>query len=237
MVIHLDKPYGRTDTFHLAIDYTAKPNEGEQGGSAAINSDKGLFFINPTGKKNKPQQIWTQGETESNSRWFPTIDKPNERCTEEIYITVQDKFVTLSNGIKVSSENHPDGTRTDYWRMDMPNPPYLFMIAVGDFAVVTDNWSGIPVQYYVEHEYEPYAREIFNHTPEMLEFFSNLTGIHYPWPKFDQIIVRDYVSGAMENTTAVVFGDFIQKMIVSLPMKTTTTSWPTRCSIIGLVIT
>ena len=211
MIIHLDKPYGRTDTFHLAFDYIAKPNEGEQGGSAAINSDKGLYFINPSGKKNKPQQIWTQGETESNSRWFPTIDKPNERCTEEVYITVQDKFVTLSNGIKVSSENHADGTRTDYWRMDMPNPPYLFMLAVGDFAVVSDTWSGIPVQYYVEHEYEPYAREIFNHTPEMLEFFSNLTGIHYPWPKFDQIIVRDYVSGAMENTTAVVFGDFIQK--------------------------
>ncbi|MCB0657962.1 MAG: M1 family metallopeptidase [Saprospiraceae bacterium] len=211
IVINLDRPYGRLDTFTLHIEYVAKPNEGEQGGSAAINQDKGLYFINPSGKKNKPQQIWTQGETESNSRWFPTIDKPNERSTEEIYVTVQDRFVTLSNGVKVSSEKHEDGTRTDYWKMDIPHSPYLFMLAVGDFAVVTDHWDGIPVQYYVEPEYEPYAREIFNHTPEMLDYFSNLTGIHYPWPKFSQIIVRDYVSGAMENTTAVVFGDFIQK--------------------------
>ncbi len=194
----------------LFIDYTASPSEGESG-SAAITSDKGLFFINSDGSKDIPQQIWTQGETEFNSRWFPTVDKPNERCTQEMYLTVQDRFTTLSNGTLVSSTKNNDGTRTDYWKMDKPHAPYLFMIAIGEFAVVEDEWNGLPLSYFVEPEYEAYAEDIFAHTPEMLSFFTDLTGIDYPWSKYAQIVVREYVSGAMENTTAVIFGDFVQK--------------------------
>lgn len=210
--IALDKVYKRKEKLTIVIDYTAKPNEGETGGSSAISMDKGLYFINPLGKDpNKPQQIWTQGETESNSRWFPTIDKPNERCTQEIYVTVEDRFVTLSNGVMASSRKNNDGTRTDYWKMDIPHAPYLFMLAIGEYAVVKDTWKGIEVGYYVEPEYKDDARDIFAHTPEMLTYFSELTGIHYPWPKYAQAVVRDYVSGAMENTTASIFGEFVQK--------------------------
>ncbi len=196
----------------ITIDYIAKPSEGPIGGSAAITSDKGLFFINPLrDDPNKPQQIWTQGETENNSRWFPTIDKPNERLTHTLSLTVEDRFKTLSNGTLVRSVNNGAGERTDYWEMNKPHAPYLVMLAVGDFAKVTEKWKDIDVSYYVEPEYEAYAKDIFAHTPEMIEFFSTLLDYPFPWSKYSQIITRDYVSGAMENTTAVIFGDFIQK--------------------------
>jgi aminopeptidase N len=209
LTVYLGKTYNRNQEYKLFIDYTATPSES--GGSAAITSDKGLFFINPRGEEgDKPQQIWTQGETENNSRWFPTIDKPNERCTQEMYLTVEDRFKTLSNGILVSSKKNNDGTRTDYWKMDMPHAPYLFMVAVGDYAVVKDKWRGKDVDYYVEPKFEKYARTIFPHTPEMLSFFSDQLGMEYPWQKYSQVVVRDYVSGAMENTTAVIFGEFMQ---------------------------
>ncbi|MBN8678913.1 MAG: M1 family metallopeptidase [Chitinophagales bacterium] len=213
LTIQLGRAYTRNEEFKITIAYTAKPDERETyGGSAAITSDKGLYFINPDGAdKEKPMQIWTQGETESNSFWMPTVDKPNERCTQEMYITVADKYKTLSNGVLVSSKKNADGTRTDYWKMDKPHAPYLFMMAVGDFAVVKDKWRGIDVDYYVEPKFEAHARDIYPYTTEMLEFFSNKLGYAYPWQKFSQIIVRDYVSGAMENTTAVIFGDFMQK--------------------------
>ncbi len=210
--IQLNRAYKGSEYYKIVIDYVAKPSEGEIGGSAAITSDKGLFFINADGSdKTKPQQIWTQGETENNSRWFPTIDKPNERTTQEMYITVQDKYKTLSNGVLVSSNKNTDGTRTDYWKMEQPHAPYLFMVAVGDFAKVGDTWKGIPVDYYVEPEYEKDAKNIFAHTPEMLTFFSEKLGLDYMWPKYSQIVVRDYVSGAMENTSAVIFGEQVQK--------------------------
>ena len=114
--IMLDKTYKGGEPYTIYIDYTSKPNEVEVKGSAAISDAKGLYFINPQGKeKNKPTQIWTQGETEANSVWFPTIDKPNQKTTEEIYMTVPDKYVTLSNGLLISKKKNTDGTRTDYW--------------------------------------------------------------------------------------------------------------------------
>jgi aminopeptidase N len=209
--IKLDRPYKRSEEYTIYIEYTAKPNELPLGGSAAITADKGLYFINPLGEEpGKPQQIWTQGETESSSCWFPTIDRPNERTTQEIYITVEDRFKTLSNGLLKSATKNADGTRTDYWVMDLPHAPYLFMMTVGEFAVVKDDWKGMLLEYYVEPQFEKDARNIFPFTGEMLSFFSERFGVKYPWQKYAQVVVRDYVSGAMENTTAVIFGDFIQ---------------------------
>ena len=211
LTIQLDKEYQPKEKYTLYIEYTAKPNERTIGGSAAITQDKGLYFINPKGETpDKPTQIWTQGETESNSAWFPTIDKPNERCTQEITVTIREDFETLSNGVLKSSKSNGDGTRSDYWVMDMPHAPYLFMLAIGDFAVVKEEWRGKEVAYYVEKEYEQYAKRIFPYTLEMLDFYSDLYGYDYPWQKYSQVVVRDYVSGAMENTTGVIFGEFMQ---------------------------
>ncbi|MCP9234564.1 M1 family metallopeptidase [Lewinella sp. JB7] len=210
VTIQLDKAYTRGKEFTVVIDYTAIPHDGG-GAGEAITSDKGLFFINPRGEEgDKPRQIWTQGETENNSRWFPTIDKPNERTTQELYVTVEDEYETLSNGTLVSSTPAGDGMRTDYWKMDIPHAPYLFALIVGDFEIVEDEkWNGIPVNYYMEAKYADHAKAIFPHTREMLTFFSELTGVEYPWPKYSQVVVRDYVSGAMENTTAVIFGEYM----------------------------
>lgn len=212
LTIDLGRDYKSTEEYKVFIDYTAKPSEIASGGSFAITQEQGLYFINPLGDDpEKPQQIWTQGETESNSCWFPTIDKPNERCTQDIKITVENKFKTLSNGLLKSSTPNSDGTRTDYWEMDLPHAPYLFMLTVGEFAVVKDSWDGMLLEYWVEPEYEASAKGIYGNTAEMLTFFSDKMGVKYPWQKYSQVIVRDFVSGAMENTTGVIFYDQIQK--------------------------
>jgi aminopeptidase N len=209
--ITLDRAYPREQTYQVRITYVAKPNELPQGGSSAITSAKGLYFINPLGlEPNKPRQIWTQGETQSNSCWFPTIDHPNQRMTQEITLTVDNQYKTLSNGLLVTSRKNADGTRTDTWRQSLPAAPYLTMLAVGDFAVVSDTWRGKAVDYYVEPMYKNTAKAVFGRTPEMLEFYSKRLGVDYPWEKYAQIAVRDYVSGAMENTTATVHGNTIQ---------------------------
>ncbi|MDN5285191.1 MAG: family peptidase [Mucilaginibacter sp.] len=211
VAIKLDKVYRNSESYTIYIDYTAKPNELKQKGSAAINDAKGLYFINPDGtEKDKPTQIWTQGETESSSAWFPTIDKPSQKTTEEIVMTVPAKYVTLSNGRLASQKVNGDGTRTDTWKMELPHSPYLFMMAVGDFKIYKDKWRDKEVNYYLEPKYAPYAKEIFGFTPEVIEFYSKTLGVDYPWNKYAQIVVRDYVSGAMENTTATLHGEYVQ---------------------------
>jgi aminopeptidase N len=207
----------RTENYTVVIDYIAKPDERTTDGSQAITSDKGLYFINPKGEDpTKMPQIWTQGETEASSVWFPTIDAPNMKSKQEMFITVDDKYVTLSNGKLVDSKKNADGTRTDHWKQDLPHAPYLFMMGVGEFRIVKDTYKRpdgtlMEVNYYVEPEWEKYAKNIFGETPKMIGFFSQLLGVEYQWDKYNQIIVRDYVSGAMENTGAVVFGDFAYK--------------------------
>ncbi len=213
--IKLDRSYIASENYTVKINYIAKPEDRETGGSHAISSDKGLYFINPLGEdKTKMPQIWTQGETEANSVWFPTIDSPNSKTTQEIYMTVDNKYTTLSNGKLISSKVNGDGTRTDYWKQELPHAPYLFMMGVGEFKIVKDvytrpNGTKMEVNYYVEPEWEKSAKAIFGETPEMIKYFSKLLGVEYPWDKYSQIVVRDYVSGAMENTGAVVFGDFV----------------------------
>jgi len=214
LTIQLDKEYKNTEEYTVFISYVAKPNELKRGGgSAAISDDKGLYFINPDGSdKDKPMQIWTQGEPQATAVWYPTTDRPNERMTQEIFITVDKKYTTLSNGELCFTTDNGDGTRTDYWKSELPFAPYLSMMAIGDFAVVKDaKWRGKEVNYYVEKAYEPYAKAIFGNTPEMLEFFSNKLGVEYVWNKYSQVIVRDYVSGAMENVSATLHGEFLNQ--------------------------
>lgn len=208
----LQIPLGRTfkkgEEYLVYIDYTSRPNEIKDTEGQAITSGKGLYFINPLGHNtDKPRQIWSQGEPESNSAWFPTIDSPNQKTSQEIYLTVPDDFVTLSNGKLISQKSAGNGLRTDHWKQDKKHPPYLFFIGVGDFKITKDTWNGIPVNYYTEADYESTAQETYGMTPDMMTFFSNLYGYPYPWAKYSQITVRDFVSGAMENTSAVVHAE------------------------------
>ncbi len=211
LIIDLNKAYKKGEMLQIEINYEVIPVETALTLGAAITSDKGLFFIDPQDTiPGKPQQIWTQGETENSSRWFPTLDKPNERGTQEIILTVSDTMMTLSNGILVSSTAVAGGMRRDHWKLDLPHAPYLAMIAVGQWDKVTDYWRGRSIEYYVDPGFGSSARTIFQHTPEMLEFFSTKLGYDFVWPKYAQLIVKDFVTGAMENSSAVIYGDFVQ---------------------------
>jgi aminopeptidase N len=206
--IRLDKIYKANENYTLYINYVSKPNDHQW----PTPADKGLYFINPTGKeKDKPTQIWTFGEPEHNSSWYPTIDKPNQKTSDEIILTVPSKYVTLSNGLLVNQKTNGDGTRTDTWKMDLPFAPYLLFFAVGDYAIIKDNYKGKEVSYYVEKEYAPVARKIFGLTPEMIAFFSKITGVDYPWPKYSQITGRDFVAGAQENVSATLHAENAQQ--------------------------
>ncbi len=223
--IDLDKSYTAKENYTIYIKYTAKPNDFKTKGSAAITDAKGLYFINPLGTDTtKPTQIWTQGETEGTSVWIPIIDKPNQKCTQEFQLTVPSKYVSLSNGLLTKQVDNNNGTRLDVWKMDLPHSPYLFFIGVGDYAVIKDTYLSkeestkvadgkrkIEVSYYIEKAYEKEARKIYGRTPEMIAFYEQILGTPFPWAKYAQISGRDYVSGAMENTTCTLHGDAVQQ--------------------------
>lgn len=212
--ITLDRFYGPEEKYLLYIEYETNP--------AIVTGDwqSALHFINPNGdQKGSPTQIWTNGQPENNSSWFPTIDKPNQKIKQEISITVPAKFTTLSNGQLSTQQNLPDGLRRDTWKMDLPHAPYLFMFAVGEFSIIKDYWKGKEISYYIEPQFahdEAAVRAAFPNTVEAIDYFSNLLGVPYPWNKYSQIKLRDF-SGAMENTTATAFNEDKQSSARELP--------------------
>jgi aminopeptidase N len=218
--VFLDRAYKRGEEIILRIDYVAHPNKLTDYEEGYLLNEKGVYFVNPDGIfPDKPRQIWTQGETEFASAWFPTFDSPNVKTTQEIAITVDGNFQTLSNGKLIQTTLRKDGKRTDLWRQDLPHAPYLFMFVVGEFAIHREDYKGKPFEYWTEKKFAPHAKAVFGRTLQMTDFFSKLLGVEYPWDKYAQVVVRDYTSGAMENTSASVFMEGVQVDSVSVKDK------------------
>ncbi len=168
---------------------------------------RGLYFITPNRHyPNKPTQVWTQGEDEDSRFWFPCFDYPGQLNTSEIKVRVPKPLIAVSNGELISTAE--DGDDTIYhWFQKEVHPTYLMTLAVGDFAQIADEWDGIPVTYYVEKGREEDARRSMGKTGRMIEFFSDKYGYRYPFPKYAQVCVDDFIFGGMENTSTTLLTD------------------------------
>jgi aminopeptidase N len=168
---------------------------------------RGIYFIQPNKHyPNKPSQVWTQGEDEDSRFWFPCFDYPGQLSTSEIRVRVPSPLTAVSNGKLVSTSE--DGEQKIYhWLQEQPHPTYLITLAVGDFAEIQDEWEGKPVTYYVEQGREEDAKRSMGKTPQMLEFLSEKYGYPYPFSKYAQVCVDDFIFGGMENTSTTLLTD------------------------------
>lgn len=164
---------------------------------------KGLYFILP-GKDdpNRPLQIWTQGESEDTRYYLPTYDYPNDRLTTETILTVPAQWLTISNGKLISVSDPRDGMKTWTWRESQPSSTYLFTVVAGEFVEVKDSWRSIPVNYYAPKDRGDRLTASYSRTPAMIELFSRKLGVEYPWEKYSQVMVDEFVAGGMENSSA-----------------------------------
>jgi aminopeptidase N len=195
LYVELDHPYPAGRSLAIVIAYSAKPK-------------KGLTFIAPEPvDPNRPYQVWSQGEAETNHYWFPCYDYPNDKATSETVITADDKFMVISNGeLAGVTADAARKTRTWHWKMDQPFSSYLASIIVGQFAEVKDYYKKVPVISYVYPDQVQNARDSLGRLPQMVAFFSEKIGVDYPYAKYAEITVRDF-PGGMENITATTLGD------------------------------
>lgn len=202
--VTLDRPYQPSDELTVAITYNTVGVINDKG---ILGFGQGLTFIKPTADDPKrPMQIWSQGESEYNSTWFPHFDHPNDFTTTELIATVEPKYTVISNGKLLEKKDNADGTRTWHWKMEQPHASYLVSIIVGEYVPVTSNYDGIPVTTYTYPNMVEEGRITGARVAEMVKFYSELTGVKYPYPKYDQTFVRDF-GGGMENITATTLTD------------------------------
>ena len=197
LVVFLPKPIGFGDSARFTITY-----------HGVVENGRGLTYINPEGRPHRPRQIWSQGEDHDNHYWFPTYDFPNDKMTWELVATVPKGMNAVSNGHLVSDVIARDGARTLDWRQDQPSATYLVSIVVAPLVKIHDAWRNVAVDYYVYHEDSALARPLFKITPDMIDTYSRLTGIDYPWAKYAQTTVADFFGG-MENVSATTLVDWL----------------------------
>lgn len=203
--IDLDKSYSANDQLDVVIDYVAMPYAQD---SVQVDDGRGLYFIDVEDKNPyKPMHLWTQGEEESSSCWFPTLDATNQKSTQEILVILDKNLTSLSNGLLIDTKDNGDGTKTDHWKQDKPHSPYLFFLSIGDYYKHTDKWRDKEVSYYTFPKYKESLAALFKHQPEMMEFFSQKLGVDFPWDKMANVIAFDYTAGAMENSSVVIYYD------------------------------
>jgi aminopeptidase N len=179
---------------------------------------RGLYFLAPDAHvKERPVQVWSQCQDEDARHWFPCHDKPHVKMTTELRVEVPAGFVALSNGEQLSDEQsaRKAGRAIFHFRLDQPHPSYLVTLVVGKFAIETDrdaelsDGRRIPVSYYVPAERKGDAARSFGETPRIIELFSKLTGVPFPWSRYSQVVVSDFVFGGMENTTATTMYEHV----------------------------
>jgi aminopeptidase N len=202
IVVRLSKPAGFRDTVRFTIDYHGKITHG-----------RGLYFFKAeAGRPHRPQQIYSGGGTDGNPNWIPTYGAPHDKTTWEMVATVPAPYTVVSNGRLVADRPGPKAakvrTHTVQWAQERPASTYLISLVVAPLTRVTDRWRDIPLEYYVYAEDAPLARRLFGITPDLMEVYTRLTGVKYPWPRYAQTTVADFVGG-MENVGATTLVDWL----------------------------
>jgi aminopeptidase N len=201
--IELDRPYQPTEEITLVIEYHTNGPQTKLAGLVGA----ALRFIKPTpDDPSRPKQIWSQGESEYNHYWFPCYDHPNDFFTSEITATVEKPLSVISNGKLLETKDNNDGTRTFHWKIEQPHASYLTSVIVGEYVPIVSEYEGIPIITNVYPSEVKEGRETTARLTEMVKFFSEKTGLKYPYAKYAQTTARDF-GGGMENISATTQTD------------------------------
>lgn len=200
--ITLDRVYRSGEDATVKVDYATNYRNTADGDTAIGSFGRGLRFIIPAADEpGKPRQIWSQGESEFNRYWFPSYDSPNDFRTTEVRATVEKPYFVVSNGKLISTKENPDGTQTFDWKMDQPYSNYLTSIVVTNTKPVEQIADGIPVYNYGYPDETKEVAATVKNLPATIKFFSEITGLKYPYPKYSQAFVEEF-GGGMENISA-----------------------------------
>ncbi len=199
LIVTLDRAYSPSALISVTVKYTV------------TEPKKGVYFVSElkdrNGKLIHPRQAWTQGEAEESHYWFPSYDYPDDKATTEQYLTVPAGEIAIANGELLGAAENPDGTKTFHYKMPVPHSTYLTSFVTGDFARVEGKFGDVPLGYYLYHGTEDVAEGAYGKTPLMMETFEKLTGVKYPYNKYDQTVVAEFKFGGMENITATTMAD------------------------------
>ncbi len=193
--VHFDPPLAPESTATFAIAYSVE------------NPRHGLFFVEPSAEyPKKIRHAWTQCQDENARYWFPCLDYPHEKQSTSATIAVPKGQFALGNGALV--ERRDEGAKTVFrYSQEIPHSTYLVTMVAGPFVEVAQSGASVPMAYYVLPGREADGERAFGKTPQMVEIFERRLDSPYPYARYSQIAVSDFIFGGMENTSATTQTD------------------------------
>jgi len=189
VTVHLAKRANVGDTVVFSLRYHARP-------------ERGMYFVP------RRRVMWTQGEAIETPSWVPTYNAPNDKTTWDILVTADTGVSVLSNGRLVAVIDSAGGTKKIWhWAQDLPASTYMYSVVAGHFTILRDSWRGVPVEYWVAPDTVNAGWRTFGETPTMIEIYSEILGVNFPWAKYSQSVIPDFTYGGMENVSATTQTD------------------------------
>jgi len=204
LIIRFSSALDWNKTYKLDIDYIATPR-------------KGLYFVgwnvtdkNPTNNRYfTRKQIWTQGQGIDNRHWIPCYDDVNDKLITSTTVTFDSAYTVIANGALKKKTKNSNGTTTWSFAMDKPMVPYLIMIAIDKYAYKDyKSKNGMTSRQYYYANLPETAVPTYQYSAEMMDWLSSELQVAYPWQVYSNTPVQEFMFGAMENTTATIYGDF-----------------------------
>ncbi len=178
--------------------------------SYAATPRRGLYFLEPDESyPHRPRQVWSQCQEEDARHFVPCHDKPHVKMTTEVRVRVPEGWFALSNGDLVERLAPAGAPASFHYRLDEPHPSYLLTLVAGEFSELRAEAGNVPLAYYVPKGLEADGARSFGRTPEMVKHFGEITGVPYPWSRYSQVVVSDFIFGGMENTTATTMYEHV----------------------------
>lgn len=172
----------------VKVTYRAEPKMGWYYRTEAMGYPKG------------DDHFWTQGEPEEHRNWFPGYDFPNERFTSEVICRVPKGMTVVSNG-RLLEERQEGNLSLFHWSQEQEHVNYLISVIGGYFNKLESTHGDLPLAFLTPPSEFPEAANSFRDTAAILAFLEEEIGVQYPWAKYYNVCVADFVAGGMENTS------------------------------------
>jgi len=196
--IDLDQAYNQGDEFSVEVFYHGVPG----------SSGFGSFEF---GTHNGTPIIWTLSEPYGTSDWFPCKDTPADKAdSSDVWITVVENLIPISNGTLEDITVNGDGTHTYYWKNHHPIAQYLISLAMTNYHQYDTYYKYSPtdsmvITHYTYPETFNGLKTLLDETDDMMEVFEEKFGM-YPFIDERYGHAEMEWGGAMEHQTCSSMG-------------------------------
>jgi aminopeptidase N len=140
---------------------------------------------------------------------FAVFDQPDLKATYQLNVTAPADWTVISTTRESGVQASAGASRRWTFPRTKKLSPYNFSLHAGPYKMWEDNSGPYPMRLFARQSVASQIKpaEWFKYTKQGLAFFDNYFGVPYQFDKYDQILVPDFLYGAMENAGAITFGE------------------------------